>query len=102
MLCTHLLRTVENQADADAFCGDVPQAEESPSAAAGPEAVETPPVLFPSAGAAMGAGALAGGEEPTPTIVLVKGDRVQLAPGPSTPAPSSSSVSCLLSALLQA
>ena len=89
------------------MCDDVPQAEESPSAAAGPEAVETPPVLFPSAGAAMGAGALAGGEEPTPTIVLVKGDRVQLAPGPSTssvppPAPSSSSVSCLLSALLQA
>ena len=42
-------------------------------------------MLFPSAGAAMRAGALAGGEEPTPTIVLVKGDRVQLAPGPSTP-----------------
>ena len=66
------------------MCDDVAQAEESPSAAAGLEAVETPPVLFPSAGAAMGAGALAGGEEPTPTIVLVKGDRVQLAPGPST------------------
>ena len=81
------------------MCDDVAQAEESPSAAAGPEAVETPPVLFPSAGAAM---VLAGGEGPTPTIVLVKGDRVQLAPGPSTPAPSSSSVSCLLSALLQA
>ena len=57
-------------------------------------------MLFPSAGAAMGAGALAGGEEPTPTIVLVKGDRVQLAPGPSTP--EFLFIFCLLYPLLQA
>ena len=66
-LCIFALRTfakdgdrkVENHADAEMpFAMTFAQAEESPSAA-GPEAVETPPVLFPSAGAAMGAGALA-------------------------------------------